>query len=114
MDAHTADSPLLIPGHPRYAEFWDKLEAATDADHCDGTPLVARRLLIDTDGIDVDETLAALAAIGGVCDCNILCEVDDLMSDAQMAAEIARLKTQPVITTCRLRAENREMKRREE
>lgn len=68
------DRDVLAPGDARWAEFLDALAAA---DRCRRTTEHARRTLERIPGVDVDATLAALAARGGLCDCSILFGLDE-------------------------------------
>ncbi len=63
----------MLPDHPRWAEF---LERLSRVDRCALTTEHSRAILESMDGIDAPESLRALGAIGGYCDCSILYDLD--------------------------------------
>jgi hypothetical protein len=58
----------MTPAHARWASFIDQLSRVPI---CHGTTAHAARILATFPEIDVPASLAALAALGGVCDCEI-------------------------------------------
>jgi hypothetical protein len=60
---------IMTPEHPRWDEFVSRLSHATI---CFKTTENARLALASIPGIDAEESLTALAELGGACDCQIV------------------------------------------
>jgi len=58
----------MTPEHPLWTEFISRLSRVPI---CRGSTAHARAVLATTSGIDVEESLRALAALGARCDCEI-------------------------------------------
>jgi len=67
---------VMTPEHPLWSDFISRLSRVT---LCLGTTTHTRRVLGDLPGIDVEESIRVLAALGGRCDCEI---EHDIASDA--------------------------------
>ncbi len=59
---------IMTPEHPLWPKFLAKLSQVAI---CSGTTRHARLALAELPGIDVAESLRALAELGGTCDCQI-------------------------------------------
>lgn len=59
---------VMTPEHPMWSDFISRLSRVT---LCLGTTAHARRVLTDMPGIDVEQSLGELAALGARCDCEI-------------------------------------------
>jgi len=59
---------VMTPEHQLWSDFISRLSRVT---LCLGTTTHARRALADLPGIDIDESIRMLAALGGRCDCEI-------------------------------------------
>lgn len=70
---------VMTPEHPLWSDFISRLSRVT---LCLGTTTQARRVLADLPGIDVEQSIGALAALGGRCDCEI---EHDIASQAMSA-----------------------------
>lgn len=60
---------IMTPWHPRWPEFTAHLQQVP---RCRKTTEHARATLVAMDGLDVADSLRALAEMGGECDCTIL------------------------------------------
>ena len=63
---------IMTPEHPLWHDFLSKLRSIPI---CSGTTRQARAALETMSGIDVQESLDALAGLGGTCDCSIELDV---------------------------------------
>ncbi|HEU4941559.1 MAG TPA: hypothetical protein VFT97_08080 [Candidatus Eisenbacteria bacterium] len=63
---------IMTPEHPLWSDFLSKLSRIPI---CTGTTRQARTALAAMPGIDVQESLDALAGLGGTCDCSIELDV---------------------------------------
>jgi hypothetical protein len=63
---------IMTPEHPLWPYFHAKLSRVYI---CSGTTHHARAALAELPGIDVTESLRALAELGGTCDCQIELDV---------------------------------------
>jgi hypothetical protein len=63
---------IMTPEHPLWPDFLSKLRSIPI---CFGTTRQARAALETMSGIDVQESLDALAGLGGTCDCSIELDV---------------------------------------
>jgi len=63
---------IMTPEHPLWSDFLCKLSSVPI---CVGTTRQARIALTVMPGIDVQESLDALARLGGTCDCSIELDV---------------------------------------
>jgi hypothetical protein len=63
---------IMTPEHPLWSDFLSKLSRIPI---CTGTTRQARIALTAMSGIDVQESLDALARLGGTCDCSIELDV---------------------------------------
>lgn len=59
---------IMTPEHPLWTEFIARLSRVPA---CAGTAVNTRAVLSMTPGIDVEESLRALARMGARCDCEI-------------------------------------------
>jgi hypothetical protein len=70
---------VLTPRSPRWQQFVDELSKAPI---CWRTTEHTRRVLEGMPGVDVEASLAALTALGGRCDCEILFDVAEWTGDS--------------------------------
>ncbi len=63
---------VMTPLHPRWNTF---IEALSHSLICARTTENARRLLMEIDDVDIDQSLDALRRLGGRCDCEIVFDV---------------------------------------
>lgn len=68
---------IMNPYHARWGEFVGRLSTKLSAHSCDGTSILAFSVLEEM-AVDKDESLEEMEKHGGMCDCEILMNVEQM------------------------------------